>query len=161
MKTQKELIFQISLQFVENILLVCPLLYTYIQVKTRHQFLEDTIGPLELEIEAINNFELLLISSITLITVSVPLQALLFWLYNKYGHPWKRFFNEISKISSDFNQDNNLYALVQQEEKDSWLLQNDTFRSYDDLKTDAKLKKVIAVENEASKSLPNLTLNNV
>ena len=65
-------------------------------MKTRHQFLEDTIGPVPLESSAMQNMELLVILAPLFILLSVPVQFGFIWGFNKYGHPWKMFFREFS-----------------------------------------------------------------
>ena len=89
-----ENLYVVLLHGIENILLICPLLYLYNAASTRHKLLEDTVGAVPLEIEAMNRIFWLLIIAVLLITLSSPLQVTLLYAFNKYGHPWKRFFNE-------------------------------------------------------------------
>ena len=93
---KRSYLFILLLQGVENLLLVTPLIYTFANVKERHQFLEDTIGPVPLEIEAMERLRWLTIFAPLLVVLSIPAQFLVIWLFNKYGHPWARFFNEFS-----------------------------------------------------------------
>jgi hypothetical protein len=81
----------------ENMLLILPALYTYTNIKARHQFLEETIGPLPLESIAMQRWDWIVMSSPLFVILSIPLQLGLIWAFNKYGHPWKRFFHEFSK----------------------------------------------------------------
>ena len=46
---------------VENMLLITPLLYAYDNVQKRHQFLEETIGPVEEENKVMTRFQFLVI----------------------------------------------------------------------------------------------------
>ena len=93
-KMSLENLYVVLLHGIENILLICPLLYLYNAASTRHKLLEDTVGAVPLEIEAMNRIFWLLIIAVLLITLSSPLQVALLYAFNKYGHPWKRFFNE-------------------------------------------------------------------
>ena len=86
----------ILLHAAENLLLICPAIFTYGRMKTRHQFLEDTIGPVPLESSAMQNMERLVILAPLFILLSVPVQFGFIWGFNKYGHPWKMFFREFS-----------------------------------------------------------------
>ena len=81
----------------ENMLLILPAMYTYTNVKVRHQFLDDTIGPLPLESVAMQRWQIIVILAPLLVIPSIPLQLGLIWSFNKYGHPWKRFFGEFSR----------------------------------------------------------------
>ena len=103
---KRDYMFLLVLQLIENMLLVCPILYTYTNVKTRHQFLKDTIGPVPLEIDSMETVYYLAICAPLIIILSVLLQCLLIWIYNKYGHPWERFFNEIFKDEKNVGTDN-------------------------------------------------------
>ena len=96
----------ILLHAVENLLLVWPAIFTYGRIKTRHQFLEDTIGPVPLESLAMQNMELLVILAPLFILLSVPVQFGFIWGFNKYGHPWKMFFREFSHQQSSTDTSN-------------------------------------------------------
>ena len=91
----------IILHLSENLLLITPLIYLYSAVSLRHSFLENTIGPLPLEIEAMNRIHSLVIVSLIAVLSSMPLQILLIYTFNKYGHPWCRFYNEFSSEEMD------------------------------------------------------------
>ena len=84
----------ILLHGVQNVLLICPLIYLYNTASARHKLLEDTIGAVPHEIEAMDRISLLMMISLLLVILSIPLQATLLYAFNMYGHPWKRFFNE-------------------------------------------------------------------
>ena len=71
--------------------------YLFGNVTERHNFLNSTIGPVELEIEAINTVEIMVNYSACAVLLLIPLQIALFWAYNKIGHPWKRFLSEDDK----------------------------------------------------------------
>ena len=81
----------------ENMLLILPAIYTYTNIKVRHHFLEETISPLPLESIAMQRWEWIVVSAPLLVMLSVPLQLALIYSFNKYGHPWKRFFGEFSQ----------------------------------------------------------------
>ena len=87
----------ILLHAFENLMLISPAIYTYINVKNRHQFLEDTIGPVPLESFVMQRWEWIVTIGPSLILLSIPVQIGLIWAFNKYGHPWKRFFCEFSQ----------------------------------------------------------------
>ena len=106
---------------VENIFLISPMLYTYINVQERHQFLEDTIGPVKEESEAMARFQFLIVFAPIVIVLCFPLQVLFIWLYNKYGHPWKKFFREISKSSSKNKQENISYELSHKDQQSPFI----------------------------------------
>ena len=84
----------ILLHGVQNFLLICPLIYLYNTASARHKLLEDTIGAVPHEIEAMDRISLLMMISLLLVILSIPVQATLLYAFNMYGHPWKRFFNE-------------------------------------------------------------------
>ena len=104
---------------VENIFLISPMLYTYNNVKERHQFLVDTIGPVKEEREVMDRFQFIVTFAPTIIVLCLPLQVLFIWLYNRYGHPWKKFFHEISKTSS--KRENISYELSQKEQQSPFI----------------------------------------
>ena len=91
----------ISIHAVENLLLISPIWHLYVKARKRHHLLESTIGPNHLEIQAMNNIWIIAIFSTCLITLSIPLQIALFWGYNLYGHPWKRFLSEVYNSDDD------------------------------------------------------------
>ena len=84
----------ILLHGVQNFLLICPLIYLYNTASARHKLLEDTIGAVPHEIEAMDRISLLMMISLLLVILSIPLQVALHYSFNMYGHPWKRFFSE-------------------------------------------------------------------
>ena len=90
-----EFIAIVAIQGVENILMVCPAIYLLSNVTERHFFLTTTVGPVFLEVEAMNSLMSFVNLSLTTVLVSIPLQIALFWMYNLFGHPWKRFLYEI------------------------------------------------------------------
>ena len=92
-----EYLFLVLLHAFENLLLISPAIYTYTNVKRRHQFLEDTIGATELETEAMIKWEYIVTIAPTIVILSIPIQLLLLWAFNMYGHPWKRFLTEFAK----------------------------------------------------------------
>ena len=46
---------------------------------------------------------ILLVGGATMIVLSIPLEILGFWVYNHYGHPWKRFLSTDSLIEQRNN----------------------------------------------------------
>ena len=86
----------ILLHGVQNFLLICPLIYLCNTASARHKLLEDTIGAVPHEIEAMDRITLLMMISLLLVILSIPTQVTLLYVFNMYGHPWKRFFNEFS-----------------------------------------------------------------
>ena len=86
----------ILLHAFENLMLISPAIYTYTNVKNRHQFLEDTIGAIPLETFVMHRWDWIITIAVSLVILSVPLEINLVWAFNKYGHPWKRFFREFS-----------------------------------------------------------------
>ena len=97
----------ISLHAFENILLISPILFLYTKASERHQFLESTIGPNHLEIDAMNTIWNLVLVSTCLVLLSVPIQIVLFFAYTYYGHPWRRI------LAGDQNADNDKANNVQ------------------------------------------------
>ena len=81
----------------ENFLLIIPALYAYGNIKERHQFIEETIGALPLESTAMQRWQWIVTLAPCLVIFSIPLELGLIWIFNKYGHPWKRFFGEFSQ----------------------------------------------------------------
>ena len=79
-------------------MLVLPAFYAYMAISTQHQFLENTIGTLRLETAAKERWDWIIILMPSLILLSIPLQLGLIWAFNKHGHPWKRFFQEFSRL---------------------------------------------------------------
>ena len=92
-----EYIALVLLHAFENLALIIPATYTYINAKKRHTFLEETIGTLPLEDLSMQRLEWIVALAPTLIIISIPLQLGLIWAFNKYGHPWKRFFMKFSE----------------------------------------------------------------
>ena len=88
----------VILHAIENVLLLVPAFYTYANIKRRNAFLETTVGLLPLESLATERMEWIVAIMPSLIIISVPLQLFLIWAFNRYGHPWKRFFAEFSKL---------------------------------------------------------------
>lgn len=76
---------------IENGLLMIPILYLYVNVRERHEFLESTIGATHLEKEAMETTWILAVYSICSVVSLVLIQIFLLLAYNLYGHPWKRF----------------------------------------------------------------------
>lgn len=111
-RVQKEFIATIVIQAIENILLVSPMIHLFLNTTERHQFLKSTIGPIHLEIEAINTIGLLVQYSACSVVLLLPLQVALFWAYNLFGHPWKRFLNQLYK-----KEDVQLYGRIIQADK--------------------------------------------
>ena len=93
---KREYILIVLLHAIENFLLVLPAIYTYSNVKRRNSFLQDTVGLLPLESIATQRWGWIIVLIPSMIIMSVPLQLVLIWAFNKYGHPWKRFFAEFS-----------------------------------------------------------------
>ena len=87
----------ILLHAVENFLLLCPAIYTYTNVKARHLFLEETIGPVPLESQAMQNMTLIVIIAPIVVLLSIPVQFGFIWAFNKYGHPWKIFLSNFDQ----------------------------------------------------------------
>ena len=79
-------------------MLVLPGFYAYTAITNQHQFLENTIGTLPLENAAKERWDWIIILMPILILLSIPLQLGLIWAFNKHGHPWKRFFQEFSRL---------------------------------------------------------------
>ena len=92
-----EYIALVLLHAFENLALIIPATYTYVNAKKRHTFLKETIGTLPLEDLAMQRLEWIVTLAPTLIIISIPLQLGLIWAFNKYGHPWKRFFIKFSE----------------------------------------------------------------
>ena len=93
-KLRRENLSNILFHGIQNFLLICPLIYLYNTASVRHKLLEDTIGAVPHEIEAMDRIYLLMMISLLLVILSIPLQVTLLYAFNMYGHPWKRFFNE-------------------------------------------------------------------
>ena len=87
----KEFVVSLLIHFLENLLLVSPLLFLYVRATERHLILEQTIGPNHLEEKTMEMIWKLVIGALAIVFISTPLQFLLFWTYNYYGHPWKKF----------------------------------------------------------------------
>jgi hypothetical protein len=66
-----------------------------------------------------NNIWIIAIFSTCLITLSIPLQIALFWGYNLYGHPWKRFLTEaqtsVKDILTEVISSDALQGLIQKD----------------------------------------------
>ena len=69
-------------------------MYTYSNIETRHQFLEETIGPVPLESQALQNMKLIVIIAPIVVLLSIPVQFGFIWAFNKHGHPWKMFLSK-------------------------------------------------------------------
>ena len=92
-KTFKEFATFLLLHFLENVLLISPLFFLYSKASARHVLLEETIGANNLEIKSIKTIWTLLVGGTTMIALSIPLEIFAFFVYNYYGHPWKRFLD--------------------------------------------------------------------
>ena len=88
----------VFLHAIENFLMVIPALYTYGNIVSRNAFLEETVGLLPIEYLATQRWELVVTMVPSLIIISIPMQLVLILAFNKYGHPWKRFFAEFSRL---------------------------------------------------------------
>ena len=88
----------VFLHAIENFLMVIPALYTYANIVSRNALLEETVGLLPIEYLATQRWEWIVTMVPSLIIISVPVQLLLILAFNKYGHPWKRFFAEFSRL---------------------------------------------------------------
>ena len=84
-----------AIQGIENLLLITPMVYLYFKVQERHSFLLSTIGPVLLETLALETIGLFVTVSISAAIINIPLQIVLYWIYNLKGHPWKRFLQQI------------------------------------------------------------------
>lgn len=88
----------VFLHAIENFLMVIPALYIYSNITRRNAFLEETVGLLPIESLATQRWEWIVAMVPSLIIISVPMQLVLIFAFNKYGHPWKRFFAEFSRL---------------------------------------------------------------
>ena len=86
------------IRFLENVLLITPMIFLYAKASEHHSILVETIGPNNLEIKSINTIWMLLVGGITMIGASIPLEVIGFLVYNYYGHPWKIFISTDSLI---------------------------------------------------------------
>merc|ERR1711902_108887 len=93
-----EYTIMVFLHAIENFLMVIPALYTYASIINRNAFLEETVGLLPLESLATQRWEWIVTMIPLLIIISVPMQLVLILAFNKYGHPWKRFLAEFSRL---------------------------------------------------------------
>ena len=105
---------KIIIHGIENLTLVCPLFYLCGRVAERHRFLQSNIGPVPLEEEAMSRVLWLTVCSGLLIPISMLIQYALIHVYNSYGHPWSRFFNEFSSTEQHDGQ----YGFVEDEDKE-------------------------------------------
>ena len=64
----------------------------YFKIIARHQFLDQTIGTTSLEKTAMANLSVLVFSPI-LAVVGAVFQIGFMWIFDKFGHPWKRFLD--------------------------------------------------------------------
>jgi len=93
-----EYTLMVFLHAIENFLMVIPALYTYGNIVSRNAFLEETVGLVPMESLATQRWEWIVTMIPSLIIISVPMQLVLILAFNKYGHPWKRFFAEFSRL---------------------------------------------------------------
>ena len=79
----------------ENILLCLPLLILCNSIRIRNEFLDLKFPQLQEEIGS-TNLVYSLVTIMPMIYLAVPfLQFWLFYLYNKYGHPWSKIFKKL------------------------------------------------------------------
>ena len=100
-----EYAFAILLHGVENLLMTTPVIYAFTKAQERNAILEDTIGPVPQETESLERLRMLAITAPVCAVILVPIQALLIYLYNHFGHPWNNFFKEFNaedRYSDDF-----------------------------------------------------------
>ena len=79
-------------------------MYLYHTASIRHEFLEATIGAVALEKEAMHNIFWLTTTSVCAVTLLAPIQLILLYAFNLYGHPWKPFFNEFASTDAELKQ---------------------------------------------------------
>ena len=94
-RVNTEFVLVCVIHTIENLLMVSPMMYLLSKATERHKFLEETVGAVGLEIDAMNtihNFVKLLISVVVFL---LPFQIATYWMYNLIGHPWKRFLYQI------------------------------------------------------------------
>ena len=115
-KVFKQFTVSLLIRFLENVLLITPMLFLYAKASERHSFLEETIGPNNLEIKSITTIWILLVGGITMIGASIPLEIIGFLVYNYYGHPWKRFISTDIPVDQGSNVDFTL-ATVKNDDK--------------------------------------------
>ena len=112
----KEFLVSLFVHFLENLLLISPLLFLYAKASERHLMLKQTIGPNRLEERSMDLIQKLAVGAVAIITICIPLQLLLFWMYNYYGHPWKRLLVTDALVSED-NLQNIVLDTVQKDDK--------------------------------------------
>ena len=88
--------FVIFLHATENLLMTTPVIYAYTKAQERNAFLEDTIGPIRPETESLERLRILAITAPLVALVLVPIQLVLLYLYNCFGHPWCNFFQQFN-----------------------------------------------------------------
>ena len=91
------------IRFLENVLLITPMIFLYAKASEHHSILEETIGPNNLEIKSINTIWMFLVGGVTMIGASIPLEIIGFLVYNYYGHPWKIFIATDALIHRDYS----------------------------------------------------------
>ena len=74
-----------------------PIIYTFMKAQERHNFLEQTVGPIPQETESLVRLKWLAIIAPTAVLILVPIQLLLIYLYNRMGHPWCNFFQQFNE----------------------------------------------------------------
>jgi hypothetical protein len=94
-----------------------------------------------------NNIWTIAIFSTCLITLSIPLQIALFWGYNLYGHPWKRFLTEVQNSDKDILTEvisgDDLQGVI---ETDSVSISKQKSKTETDQKQEASKLNIIAKE---------------
>ena len=136
-KASKEFAISLLIRFVENILLIAPMFFLYLKAIERHSLLQETIGPNNLEIKSIRMIWILLVGGATMIVLSIPLEIFGFWIYNHYGHPWKRFLSTDSLTDQRNNVDYPLKTIERNDkQQDSRSKDNATLNTYENSETD-------------------------
>ena len=120
-------------------------MFLYVRASERHLILEQTIGPNRLEEKSMDLIQKFVIGAMAIVTLSIPLQFLLFWIYNHYGHPWKRFLAIDAPVDRKNHLDLGLSAIPQNEENSC--LATDSILSHVNSDNEMEDDKTLVEEN--------------
>merc|ERR1719384_1514824 len=95
------MILTMAVNFIFNLVMLVPLIYTGSKINERHALLEGTIGILKTEDHSYKRVHLLLNISLPFFIIASVLEPAVYMFYNTKFHPWKDILIEDEIV--DFN----------------------------------------------------------
>ena len=103
---QKNIDWELGLTMLANLLknlfMMIPVWVFAFNVRARHEFLDNTIGYFQEELEAYNLTFALAVGFPFVISIATILQFVLYWLYNHKFHPFREMIETKFKSKDSF-----------------------------------------------------------